>query len=271
MPKHAKMFTEQRKLKQKGGRGAAAVAVNMNGALPGSAGDPKSAANGVANGGGQYGSMRPGTESYRRSREELTTMDKLHMALTELCFAINHSPTIHVWDHTFSPREYLTQNLENRFNKSLMNMTMNNDATRDIAKPSELLVSVRSYMNVLQSIESHGESCSTLVNESNLNATFFPVHIDMTRVFNNVLLQQTQAQDSHGEKTIAYLYTNWYLEVLLRKVSSGHIVYSPRQKTFVSLIIDPQMPFSAEEFSDINGKSLAGIILKTCFITLVVI
>lgn len=79
------------------------------------------------------------------------------------------------------------------------------------------------------------------------------VHIDMTRVFNNVLLQQTQPQDAHGEKTIAYLYTNWYLEVLLRKVSSGHIVYSPRQKTFVSLIIDPQMPFSAEEFSDING------------------
>lgn len=147
------MFTEQRKLKQKGGRGAATVA-NMNGSLPASAGDPKLAPNGVANG-GQF-VMRPGTESYRRSREELTTMDKLHMALTELCFAINHSPTIHVWDHTFSPREYLTQNLENRFNKSLMNMTMNNDATRDIAKPSELLISVRSYMNVLQSIESHG-------------------------------------------------------------------------------------------------------------------
>lgn len=79
------------------------------------------------------------------------------------------------------------------------------------------------------------------------------VHIDMTRVFNNVLLQQTQSQDAHGEKTIAYLYTNWYLEILLRKVSSGHIVYSPRQRAFVSLVIDPQIPFSAEEFSDING------------------
>ena len=36
------------------------------------------------------------------------------------------------------------------------------------------------------------------------------VHIDITRVFNNVLLQQTQTQDSHGEKTITALYNNWW-------------------------------------------------------------
>lgn len=78
----------------------------------------------------------------------------------------------------------------------------------------------------------------------------------MTRVFNNIMLQQTQTQDSHGDKTITFLYTNWYLEVLLRKVSTDHIVYSPRQKAFVSLVIDPQMPFSAEEYSDINGSNL---------------
>lgn len=84
----------------------------------------------------------------------------------------------------------------------------------------------------------------------------FAVHIDMTRVFNNIMLQQTQTQDSHGDKTITFLYTNWYLEVLLRKVSTDHIVYSPRQKAFVSLVIDPQMPFSAEEYSDINGSNL---------------
>lgn len=90
----------------------------------------------------------------------------------------------------------------------------------------------------------------------------------MTRVFNNILLQQTQAQDSHGDKTITSLYTNWYLEVLLRKVSSDHIVYSPRQKAFVSLVIDPQMPFSAEEYSDINGKFFFVLLfyLKKCLL-----
>lgn len=144
MPKHAKMFAEQKKLKQKGARGNAA-----NGQQ-----DPRLVANGL--GPNNMYVIKPGTESYRRSREELTTMDKLHMALTELCYAINHTSSIHVWDHTFSPREYLTQNLENRFNKSLVNMTMYNEQTKEIAKPSELLISVRAYMNVLQSIESHG-------------------------------------------------------------------------------------------------------------------
>lgn len=37
----------------------------------------------------------------------------------------------------------------------------------------------------------------------------FLVHIDVTRVFNSVLLQQTQSVDSNGEKTIASLYVTW--------------------------------------------------------------
>ncbi|KAJ4923766.1 hypothetical protein JOQ06_028021 [Pogonophryne albipinna] len=68
-------------------------------------------------------------------------------------------------------------------------MTMYNQSTQEIAKPSELLTSVRAYMTVLQSIENY-------------------VTIDITRVFNNVLLQQTQHLDSHGEPTITSLYTN---------------------------------------------------------------
>ena len=37
---------------------------------------------------------KPGYESYRKTREDRTTMDKLHMALLELCFAINYCATI---------------------------------------------------------------------------------------------------------------------------------------------------------------------------------
>ncbi|KAI1280571.1 Membrane-associated protein Hem [Halotydeus destructor] len=185
---------------------------------------------------------KPGSESYRRSREELTTMDKLHMALTELCFAINYCTTVHVWEHTFSPREYLTQHLESRFNKALVGMVMYNAETFEIAKPSELLNSVRAYMNVLQTIENY-------------------VNIDITRVFNNVLLQQTQPQDSHGDKTITSLYANWYLEVLLRRVSTGQICYSPIQKAFVTLGSEGPVPFFAEEYSDGNElRALAELI-----------
>uniref|UniRef100_A0AAQ5ZDK0 Nck-associated protein 1 n=1 Tax=Amphiprion ocellaris TaxID=80972 RepID=A0AAQ5ZDK0_AMPOC len=116
---------------------------------------------------------------------------------------------------------------------SIVGMTMYNQATQEIAKPSELLTSVRAYMTVLQSIENY-------------------VTIDITRVFNNVLLQQTQHLDSHGEPTITSLYTNWYLETLLRQVSNGHIAYFPAMKAFVNLPTENELTFNAEEYSDIS-------------------
>lgn len=185
---------------------------------------------------------KPGTESYRKTREDLTTMDKLHMALTELCFAINYCPTITVWDYAFAPREYLYQHLESRFARAVVGMVMNNPETGDIAKPSELLTSVKAYMNVLQTVENY-------------------VHIDVTRVFNSVLLQQTQMVDGNGDKTIAALYVTWYTDVLMRRVSAGHICYSPLQQAFVSLTAEGAVPFNAEEFSDVTElRALAELI-----------
>ncbi|KAK7078914.1 Nck-associated protein 1, partial [Halocaridina rubra] len=185
---------------------------------------------------------RPGQESYRKTREELTTMDKLHMALTELCFAINYCGQIQVWEYTFAPREYLYQHLEQRFARALVGMVMHNPDTSEIAKPTELLASVKTYMSVLQTVENY-------------------VHIDITRVFNNVLLQQTQLQDSHGEKTITAQYNTWYSEILLRRVSAGHIVFSQNQRAFVSITPEGAQPFAAEEFSDVNElRALAELI-----------
>lgn len=83
----------------------------------------------------------------------------------------------------------------------------------------------------------------------------------MTRVFNNVLLQQTQQVDSHGEKTVAVLYTQWYAEVLLRRVSGGNICFSGNQRAFVSLSAEVATPFNAEEYSDISElRALAELI-----------
>ncbi|XP_077986054.1 nck-associated protein 1-like [Glandiceps talaboti] len=176
---------------------------------------------------------KPGEESKRKTREDFTEMDKYNMELTELCYAINYTGSIEVWEHMFAPREYLISHLEARFNKAVVGMMMYNPDSNEIAKPSELLASVRTYMTVLQSIENY-------------------VHVDITRVFNNVLLQQTQPLDSHGEKTVTNIYTNWYLEVLLRRVSTGNICYSPNHKAFVSLSSDGQLDVNAEEYSDIT-------------------
>ena len=63
--------------------------------------------------------MTPGEESKRRYREDFTKLDKLYMALTELSYALNYTPIIHVWGHGFVPREFFIHSLEGRFNKAL--------------------------------------------------------------------------------------------------------------------------------------------------------
>ncbi|XP_016149335.1 nck-associated protein 1 [Sinocyclocheilus grahami] len=158
---------------------------------------------------------KPGVESMRKNRLLVTNLDKLHTALSELCFSINYVPNMMVWEHTFTPREYLTSHLEIRFTKSIVGMTMYNQATQEIAKPSELLTSVRAYMTVLQSIENY-------------------VQIDITRVFNNVLLQQTQHLDSHGEPTITSLYTNWLMMSLSGKMYRLLQTYSHNSSAYLS-------------------------------------
>lgn len=194
----------------------------------------------------QLQTAMPGDESQRKSREEMTMMDKLYIALTELCYSINYYGEIVVWDHKFAPREYLTQHLENRFNKALVGMSMYNAERCEIAKPSEFLNSVKAYMSVFQSLENY-------------------VNIDVTRVFNNVLLQQTQPQDSYGEETVTALYTRWYLEVLLRRVSASQILFSPHLRSFVNNNNlppgDQPLSFNAEEYTDFNELcSLAEVI-----------
>ncbi|CAL1535112.1 unnamed protein product [Lymnaea stagnalis] len=187
---------------------------------------------------------KPGQESVRKNRENFTRMDKLHMALTDLCYAINYCTVIQVWDHGFVPREFFLQHLETRFNKALVGMMMYNPETNEIAKPSELLNGVRAYMNVLQSIENY-------------------VHIDIVRVFNNVLPMQTQPTDANGEKTITHNYTHWYLEVLLMRVAcnAGQIVFSPSRKAFVTVSQGDGVLMAAEEYADLTElRALAELI-----------
>ncbi|VDI73348.1 NCK-associated protein 1, partial [Mytilus galloprovincialis] len=191
--------------------------------------------------------IKPGQESARKNREVFTRMDKLHMALTELCYAINYCNVIQVWEHGFVPREFFLQHLETRFNKALVGMMMYNPDTSEIAKPSELLNSVKSVMNVLQGLENY-------------------VNIDIARIFNSVLPQQTQHIDSFtGEKTITANYTNWYLEVLLRRVTvnagQNPVIFSPNHKAFVSIQTDGNQFFAAEEYADLTElRALAELI-----------
>ena len=107
--------------------------------------------------------------------EELYVFDEVSTFFYSICCVAYYiiGDCFSVWEYTFAPREYLHQHLETRFARALAGMVMYSPETGEIAKPSELLTSVKAYMNVLQTVENY-------------------INIDITRVFNNVLLQQTQ-------------------------------------------------------------------------------
>uniref|UniRef100_A0A8C4YJ65 NCK associated protein 1 like n=1 Tax=Gopherus evgoodei TaxID=1825980 RepID=A0A8C4YJ65_9SAUR len=147
---------------------------------------------------------KPGGESQRKERIVVTNMDKLHQVLSELSLSINHVPSFTVFEHMVTPAEYLSSHLETR---SFVWMASCNQATQEIARPSEVLAGLRSYLAFIQSLGQF--TC-----------------MDSSRIIRNVLLQQTQPLDSSEEQTLTTIYTNWYLEALLRQASTEAIVLS---------------------------------------------
>ncbi|RMX61247.1 hypothetical protein pdam_00007400 [Pocillopora damicornis] len=172
----------------------------------------------------------PGSESFRKSRETLSALDGKLIALTEICRAITYTEAIPVWEHIFAPREYLNSQLEEFFTKSVVTMAQFDSDNLRIARPSEVLSNIKATMASLRGLENY-------------------TGVDMARLFNHVLLQQTQPEDSQGAITITNMYATWYLDVFLRRVMTDNIVFSPRRRAFVN---KPGQSFRAEEYTDVN-------------------
>ncbi|XP_070597100.1 nck-associated protein 1-like isoform X1 [Erythrolamprus reginae] len=175
---------------------------------------------------------KPGAESIRKDRSLVTNLDKLHLTLSELCWSINQADSIVIFEHIVTPVEYLSSQLEIRLSRSLARLVKPNPSSPEIARPSEVLAGVQAYATFLVSL-------------------MHRVGVDTSRLLRGVLLQHTQPLDASGEQTITTLYTNWYLESLLRQASMGSIVLSPLMQAFVSVPKEGEQIFSAEEFSDV--------------------
>ncbi|KAM4587109.1 nck-associated protein 1-like [Odontesthes bonariensis] len=191
---------------------------------------------------GEVQKEKPGAESLRKDRTVSTNVDKMHMMLTELCSSYSLCGDIIVFDHIVIPTEFLLSQLETRLSEIIVRMANYNQTTQDIARPSDLLAGIRAYITNLHSLSSY-------------------INVDVTRLVRSVLLQQTQPLDSHGGQTVTTLYTNWYLEGLLRQASNSLIVHCPTMHCFVSQSTDNEPNFRAEQFSDISElQALAELI-----------
>ncbi|KAF6738772.1 Nck-associated protein 1-like [Oryzias melastigma] len=182
---------------------------------------------------GEVQKEKPGAESLRKDRTVTTNMDKLHLMLRELCSTYSLCSDFLIFDHIVVPTEFLLSHLEQRFSEIIVRMANYNQTTQEIARPSDLLAGIRAYTTSLHGLSSY-------------------ISVDVTRLVKSVLLQQTQPLDSHGGQTITTLYTNWYLEGLLRQASNSFIVHCPTMHCFVSQTTDNEHSFRAEEFSDIS-------------------
>ncbi|KAF4093728.1 hypothetical protein AMELA_G00005270 [Ameiurus melas] len=185
---------------------------------------------------------KPGAESQRKNRSVVTTMDKLHVALTELGSSYSMCSEFSVFKHLIVPAEFLITQLELRLSKIIVRLVNFNSNTREICRPSELLALIESYMTSLHTLSSF-------------------INTDVSRVMKNVLLQHTHPLDAQGTHTITTLYTNWYLESLLRQASGGVIAHCPTMHCFINLSVENEQSFRADEYSDIcELRALAELI-----------
>ncbi|XP_059925682.1 nck-associated protein 1-like [Gadus macrocephalus] len=191
---------------------------------------------------GEVEMEKPGAESVRKDRAVVTNMDKMHLTLTELCLSYDLCSDFIVSDHIINPAEFLLSHLETRLSEIIVKMANNSQASQEITRPSDLLAAVRSYSASLHTISGY-------------------INLDVSRLVKSILLQQTQPLDSQGSKTITSLYTNWYLESLLRHASGSLIAHSPTMQCFINQPSDSDLSFRADEFSDISElQSLAQLI-----------
>ncbi|CAD5225760.1 unnamed protein product [Bursaphelenchus xylophilus] len=170
----------------------------------------------------------PGFESHRQksSATDLNELERRNLYLVELCQSISQSTRIKVTDHLFHPKAFLHNNLEVVFMRNLVNYTKNPNGQYP-KRPSEVLDYVKSEMAALQRVD----DC---------------LNVNVSQIFNDALLQQTQPLDSFGHPTISQIYYAFYSD-LLHKASLCQLMYSDHLKAFISAI-DTDLP--ADQYTD---------------------
>lgn len=106
-----------------------------------------------------------------------------------------------------------------------------NQDTQEIARPTEMLARIESYMTSLRTLELY-------------------VNIDMTRVLTAVLLQETQPLDSKGESTIASAYTGWWIMLTYLLFAFIHNLnfFDQNESTFVLITMDSVLEYTLYEY-----------------------
>eukprot|EP00051_Salpingoeca_urceolata_P003368 m.57251 g.57251 ORF g.57251 m.57251 type:complete len:1106 (-) comp12716_c0_seq2:107-3424(-) len=152
---------------------------------------------------------KSGTKSDKKApvETELNETLRAHQeALGDVCWAINHLPTIMVHNLMFSPREYLTELLEQSVGQALVHLVQEGD---QLLRPSLALANVQVYMAALRSIENY-------------------ISVDTANVFAAAFLDQSLVVDA-TKPSIATLFVQYYVSLLSDNRTASVVVNESRQ------------------------------------------
>lgn len=160
----------------------------------------------------------PGHESVRSPNEPASVSERSRMYLVELCQAIGFTKEISFSGYTFAPREFFALLLEKHL-MSVLIRYLKSEGTDHPRRPTDMFAFLTAQMSVLQNLD----TCRTFDRSHWRNKPTVLVNFDLTRIFNDALLQQTQGLDSQGKETMTSIYAKWHVYLQSLTALNAHV------------------------------------------------
>lgn len=131
----------------------------------------------------------PGFESMPYYRTSIDRLVRVKRSLSSLCVAIQETRELIVFDHIFSPKEYLRESFANHFRVQIRRFSMQN--ANQIESPSVLLDAIQRWMLVLQRVSWH-------------------LDMDLGTIFRQVLLEEVfdRTVEPTGQPIVSVSFSN---------------------------------------------------------------
>ncbi|CAA6671860.1 unnamed protein product [Spirodela intermedia] len=169
------------------------------------------------------GLLVPGLESYPENSNSVKMLEAAVQRLTNLCSVLNDMEPICVLNHVFVLREYMRECILGNFRRRLLSILKIDNG---LERPSTIESLIRRHISIIHLAEQHiSMDLTTGIREILLSETFSgPVHS----------LQTFEKSTSQPTGSAIEVVCNWYIEHIVKDVSTAEVVFSPLHNCFKS-------------------------------------
>ncbi|XP_061355533.1 protein NAP1 [Gastrolobium bilobum] len=188
---------------------------------------------------GATGSPLPGHESFPENNSSIKMLEAAMQRLTNLCSVLNDMEPICVLNHVFVLREYMRECILGNFRRRLLGILKTDN---DLQRPSVLESLIQRHVSIVHLAEQHISMDITQGIREVLLSEAFSGPVSSLHLFEKPTEQHT------GSATEAVC--NWYIENIIKDVSSAGILFVPIHKCFRST--RPVGGYFAESVTDLR-------------------